>query len=78
MPQASYEAATKSTDFLNAVAAIYSAQGECGEAEDFLNRSIAIDQAARRQPAESTQLQLADIWMTRGELTRAATLPQRA
>ena len=71
MPQASYEAATKSTDFLNAVAAIYSAQGQCGEAEDFLNRSIAIDQAARRQPAESTQLQLADIWMREANYERA-------
>jgi tetratricopeptide (TPR) repeat protein len=71
MPQASYEAATKSTDFLNAVASIYSAEGQCGEAEDFLNRSIAMDRAARRQPAESTQLQLADIWMREANYERA-------
>ncbi|MGA8438430.1 MAG: cellulose synthase subunit BcsC-related outer membrane protein [Candidatus Sulfotelmatobacter sp.] len=77
MPQASYEAATKGGDFLNAVAAIYSAQGQCGEAEDFLNRSIAIDQAAGRQPAESTRLQLADIWMREGNYERAGEAYQQ-
>jgi tetratricopeptide (TPR) repeat protein len=71
MPQASYEAATKNADFLNTIAAIYSAQGQCGEAEDFLNRSMAIDKAAGRQPAESTQLQLADIWMREANYERA-------
>ena len=72
MPQSSYDGATKSTDFLSAVAAIYSAQGQCGEAEEFLNRSIALDKAANRQPTESTQLQLADIWMRQRNYERAA------
>jgi tetratricopeptide (TPR) repeat protein len=77
MPQASYEAATKSAGFLNAVAAIYSAQGECGEAEDFLNRSIAMDKAAGRQPVPSTQLQLADLWMREGNHERAGQAYQQ-
>jgi cellulose synthase operon protein C len=72
MPQSSYDGATKNPDFLDAVAAIYSAQGQCGEAEDFLNRSIALDKAADRQPAESTQLQLASIWMREHNYERAA------
>jgi len=72
MPQSSYDGATKNSDFLDAVAAIYSAQGQCGEAEDFLNRSVAVDKAADRQPAESTQLQLADIWMREHNYERAA------
>jgi Tfp pilus assembly protein PilF len=72
MPQASYDAASKNSDFLNAVAAIYSAQGQCGEAEDFLNRSLDVDKAAGRQPAESTQLQLANIWLREGNSDRAA------
>ena len=71
MPQDSYDAATKNSDFLSAIAAIYSAQGQCGEAEDFLNRSLDIDRAAGRQPSEITQLQLADIWMREGNYQRA-------
>jgi cellulose synthase operon protein C len=72
MPQSAYEVATKDPDFLNAIAAIYSAQGQCGEAEDFLNRSIALDKAADRPPAESTQLQLVNIWMRQHNYERAA------
>jgi cellulose synthase operon protein C len=72
MPQSSYEAATKNADFLNAVAAIYSAQGQCGEAEDFLNRSIDVDKSAGREPARSTLLQLANIWMREHNYERAA------
>jgi Tfp pilus assembly protein PilF len=71
MPQASYESATKDSDFLNAVAAIYSAEGQCGEAEDFLKRSLDIDKGAGRQPSQSTELQLADIWMREGNHERA-------
>lgn len=72
MPQSSYDAAGKNSDFLNAVAAIYSAQGQCGEAEDFLNRSLNLDKAAGRQPSESTELQLANIWLREGNSGRAA------
>ena len=63
MPQHSYDLAAKHTGFLDSVAVLYSTQGQCDEAEDFLNRSLALDQSAGRQPAESTRLQLADIWM---------------
>jgi cellulose synthase operon protein C len=71
MPQDSYDAATRNSDFLSAIAAIYSAQGQCGEAEDFLNRSLDIDKAAGRLPSEITQLQLADIWMRERNYQRA-------
>jgi Tfp pilus assembly protein PilF len=71
MPQPAYDAATKNSGFLSAVAAIYSAQGQCGEAEDFLNRSISLDQAAGRQPPEGVQLQLADLWMREHNYERA-------
>jgi tetratricopeptide (TPR) repeat protein len=71
MPQASYDAATRNSEFLNAVAAIYSAQGQCGEAEDFLSRSLNIDQVEGRQPSENTKLQLASIWMREGNYERA-------
>jgi Flp pilus assembly protein TadD/lipopolysaccharide biosynthesis regulator YciM len=71
MPQSSYDSATRNSDFLNAIAAIYSAQGQCGEAEDFLNRSIDVDKDAGRQPSRSTELQLADIWIREGNYERA-------
>jgi len=66
MPQTTYDAALKNSGFLNSVAVLYSAQGECTEAEGFLNTSLSLDRTAGRQPAEATQLQLADIWMREG------------
>jgi cellulose synthase operon protein C len=63
MPQISYNAALKNTGFLDSVALLYTNRGQCGEAEDFLHVSLAADRSAGRQPSESTQLQLADIWM---------------
>ena len=63
MPQSSYDLALKHAGFLNTIAVLYSTQGRCQEAEDFLHRSLALDQIAGRSPAEGTRLQLADIWM---------------
>jgi tetratricopeptide (TPR) repeat protein len=63
MPQRSYDLAVTHAGFLDSVAVLYSAQGRCQDAEDFLNRSLTLDQAAGRQPAEGTRLQLADVWM---------------
>src|SRR5947209_12084725 len=71
MQQNTYEIATKNTSFLNSVAAIYSAEGQCSEAEDFLNRSLSLEKAAGHEPAESTQLQLVDIWMREGNYGKA-------
>lgn len=74
MPQPSYNAAVKHTGFLDSVAVLYSTQGQCSEAEDFLHRSLALDQSQGRQPAESTQLQLANIWMRERNYTHARDL----
>src|SRR5579864_2058593 len=63
MPRSVYQDASKNPGFLNSVAAIYSAGGECGQAEDLLNRSLSLDRSAGHQPTENTQLQLADIWL---------------
>src|SRR5262249_1998619 len=71
MPASSYAAAANHTGFLNAAAAVYSAGGQCAEAEEFLRRSISLDHAAGRLPAESTQLQLADIWRREGKYDKA-------
>jgi tetratricopeptide (TPR) repeat protein len=72
MPRSSYEAAVNRSGFLNAVATVYAAEGRCGEAGGLLTRSIELEKAAGRRPAESTQVQLADIFMREGRYDRAA------
>lgn len=74
MPQGSFAAAVKDSGFLDSVAVLYSNQGQCAEAEDLLQKSLAIDQRAGRQPAESTQLQLADIWIRQHNYSHARDL----
>ena len=74
IPQPAYDAAVKDTGFLNSVAVLYSSQGQCQEAEDFLNRSLALDQSQGRQPPEGTQLQLADVWTREHNYSRARDL----
>lgn len=71
MPRQSYDGAQKDAGFLNSVAVLYSSQGECVEAEDFLNRSLSLDRTQGRQPPENTQLQLADLWMREGNYGNA-------
>ena len=74
MPQPSYEAALKNAGFLDSVALLYSDQGQCTEAEDFLYRSLALDKSQARQPAESTQLQLADVSIREHNYSQARDL----
>ncbi len=74
MPQSSYDLALKHAGFLNSVAVLYSTQGRCQDAEDFLNRSLALDQMAGRPPAAGTRLQLADIWMRKRNFGDAQNL----
>jgi cellulose synthase operon protein C len=72
MPRAAYEAAAKRPGFLNAVATVYSAHGFCLEAEGLLTRSLDLDKAAGRRPAQGAQLQLASVWMREGRHDRAS------
>jgi tetratricopeptide (TPR) repeat protein len=74
MPRNAYDAATKDAGFLNAVAAAYSADGQCSQAEDLLNRSIALERAAGRRAAESTYLHLADVAMRQGRYDKAGQI----
>jgi cellulose synthase operon protein C len=74
MPQQAYNAAVKHQGFLNSVALLYSTRGQCSEAEGFLERSIQLDQTTGRQPEESTQLQLADVWMREHSYSQAQNL----
>lgn len=74
MPQPSYSTAMQHTGFLDSVAVLYSTQGQCAEAEDFLQRSLTLDQSQSQKPAESTQLQLADIWVREQNYNHARDL----
>ena len=71
MPRNAYEAASTNTGFLNTVAAVYAADGRCDDAEGLLTRSVDLGKAAGQSPATSTQLQLADIWMRKGQYNKA-------
>jgi len=71
IPQTAYANLAGNNDFLNTVALIYSAEGDCNRAEDFLNRSLSLDKARGRLPRESTQLQLADIWLRERNYAKA-------
>ena len=66
-----FEAATKTSDFLDTVALVYSADGQCTEAETLLIRSLATGKARGRGPAESTHMQLAGVWMRQGKHDKA-------
>ena len=71
MPRNTYEAASRNPGFLNTVAAVYAADGRCDDAEGLLTRSIDLDRAAGQSPPRA-QLQLADIWMRKGQYDKAA------
>lgn len=74
MPQNAYSAAIKHPGFLNSVALLYSARGECSEAQNFLERSLNLDQAAGHRPDQGTQLQLAGVWMREHSYAQALRL----
>jgi tetratricopeptide (TPR) repeat protein len=71
MPRNTYEAAARDSAFLSTAATAYAADGRCDDAERLLTRSLDLDKAAGRSPAPGTQLQLADIWMRKGQYDRA-------
>ena len=72
MPREAFNTAARNAGFLDSVAAVYAADGDCTRAEDLLSRSLDLDRAAGRQPRESTQLQLADIWLREQNYARAS------
>lgn len=74
MPQPAYNAAVKNPGFLNSVALLYSSRGQCSEAQDLLQRSLNLNQSSGSLPDESTQLQLADVWMREHSYAQAQNL----
>ena len=77
MPQQAYDAAVKRTGFLNSMALLYSSRGQCSEAQDLLQRSLSLSQVAGARPDQSTQLQLADVWMREHSYAQAQNLYQQ-
>jgi hypothetical protein len=71
IPRSAYDVAMKNTGFLNAMAAVYAADGRCRDAEGFLERSLSLDKETGRRPDEGTELQLTGLWMREQEFGKA-------
>jgi tetratricopeptide (TPR) repeat protein len=72
MSPRAFDAAAKHPDFLNAAAFVYSADGQCAEAETLLTRSLATAKARGQVPAERTVMELAGIWMRERRFDKAS------
>lgn len=66
-----FDVAAGNREFVSTVASLYATDGQCGEAETLLLRSLAADKTASRRPAEGTLMQLAGIWMQEGYYEKA-------
>ena len=77
MPAAVYQSAISDPDFLSMLAAIYQQAGQLGAAQGFLERAVQLETNAGRQPAIDLQLQLAAIYMLRGDLNPAFAIYRR-
>lgn len=74
MPRQAYDSAMKNTSFLDSVALVYSARGECSIAENLLQQSFRLARTAGRQPDRNAQLQQAEIWMREHRYAQAQKL----
>jgi tetratricopeptide (TPR) repeat protein len=78
MPSATYQTALGDTGFLSQMAAIYQQTGDYENAQGMLESAIRIETAAGRQPGIALQLQLAAIYLVRGNTAQAYAIYQRA
>ncbi len=77
MPQSAYDEAIRSVNFLNAIAAIYLAQGQLDTAEAFLRRAAQLDVAPESRSRLTTQIELASLLLKQGKKDSANELYQR-
>jgi tetratricopeptide (TPR) repeat protein len=74
MPPGTYDMALKDPGFLSTLAAIYDHQNQPDVAQGFLEKAISAETAAGQQPSIPVELQLADIYMKRGNSQQAYSL----
>jgi len=74
MPPGSYDMAVKDAGFLSTLAAIYDKQNQLEVAQGFLEKAVAIETSAGQAPSVPVELQLADIYMKRGNSQQAYAL----
>ena len=78
MPAATYQTALGDPGFLSQMAAIYQQTGQYENAQGMLESAIKIETAAGQQPSIALQLQLAAIYLVRGNTAQAYAIYQRA
>jgi cellulose synthase operon protein C len=71
MPPATYDEALKDPGFLSTLAAIYDQQNQADVAQGFLEKAAAMDTTAGQEPPVPLQLQLAAIYLKRGNAQQA-------
>ena len=74
MPPQNYQAAMQQPGFETLVASIYETQGQMAKAQQLLENFLAAQKAENRQPFVPAQLQLASIYMLRGNSQQAYPL----
>jgi len=74
MPKPAAEQATRRPAFLRSLAAIQLWLGRLDTAEEYLRRSIELDTSTETREAVAAQLQLAYVWLRRGEPRQAEAL----
>jgi len=71
MPPATYDEALKDPGFLSTLAAVYEQQNQLDVAQGFLEKAVTMDTTAGQQPPVPLQLQLAAIYLKRGNAQQA-------
>ncbi len=74
MPPQNYQAAMQEPEFETLVASIYETQGQMAKAQQLLETFLAAQKAQNKQPFVPAQLQLASIYMLRGNSQEAYPL----
>ncbi len=77
MPKKTYEAALLRPAFLRSLSTVHMALGHVDQAESYLRQSLRVEGAAETKESLAAQLQLAQIWIRKGEWQSAERLLRR-
>ncbi len=77
MPPATYETAMRDAGFETTVASVYQAEKKLDVAQDLLAKALAQQTTAGQKPSAAIQMQLAGIYMERGDAQSAYPIYQR-
>ncbi len=78
MPQAAYDAALRDPGFLSTIASMYQSQNQLEVAQGFLQRAVTAQTTAGQRPSVPLELQLASVYLSRGNAQAAYPIYQQA